>query len=85
MIPDEAVEAAYSAPGSDAYVNKEDVRKMLKAAAPNMMASAWQRGYLYSYYQERGYVDDGTADVPEHLTDDIVEWNPHAKATHGNH
>ena len=37
MIPGEAVEAAYSAHGAGAYVNKEDVRLMLEAAAPHLM------------------------------------------------
>jgi len=38
VIPDAAVEAAYSAPGAGSYVNKEDVRLMLEAAAPHMLA-----------------------------------------------
>ena len=41
------------------------------------MAAAWERGYLFAYYQERGWTDDGTAQVPEHLTEYLAEWNPH--------
>jgi len=37
VIPDAAVEAAYSASGAGSYVNKEDVRLMLEAAAPHML------------------------------------------------
>ena len=53
------------------------IRAALEAAAPHLMAAAWERGYLFSYYQERGWTDDGTAEVPEHLVEYLAEWNPH--------
>jgi len=49
MIPEAAVEAAYSAPGAGSYVNKEYVRLMLEAAAPHMLAEAWDEGYQGCY------------------------------------
>jgi len=40
MIPDEAVEAAW-----DAFsMGRESMRKALEAAAPHMLAAAWQKG-----------------------------------------
>lgn len=89
MIPDEAVEAARRAIEREFPYDENNeyiVRLILEAAAPHMTAGAWERGYLFSYYQERGWTDDGTAEVPEHLTEYLAEWNPHREDVPlGNH
>jgi hypothetical protein len=40
---------------------------------------AWEQGFLASYYEERGWNVFGQSDlkVPDHLTEDIIEWNPY--------
>jgi hypothetical protein len=54
-ISDEAVEAAYRANGAGGYVNKEDVRAMLEAAAQHLMAAAWDQGYKTAMFDREYY------------------------------
>lgn len=69
-----------SYPGSDiedcAYW-LEKARAALEAAAPHLMAQAWNEGFTDAYYQERGGNLDGQQrdELPEHLVDDIKAWN----------
>ena len=49
MIPETAVEAAYRVASFDCmegkpFESKEDVRRILEAAAPHMLAEAWELG-----------------------------------------
>lgn len=46
MIPDEAVAAAMNALIDEAYrvVRWDEIRKALEAAAPHMLAEAWDEG-----------------------------------------
>lgn len=43
-IPDEAVEAASAVVPAGASVDKDDLVAILKAAAPHIMAQAWDEG-----------------------------------------
>lgn len=49
------------------------------------LPNAWDRGYSFAYWQERGYGDRD--DIPDHLTDQLREWNPYRanvkEADHG--
>ena len=79
MIPDEAVEAAYEELDENAreYIGRAGIRAALAAAAPHLLAAAWDAGYMCSYDQERGGHGVGAIPVPEYLTDDLAHWNPH--------
>jgi hypothetical protein len=61
-IPDEAVEAAYEALPIDSYIaGLSHVRAMLEAAAPFLMAQAWDEGRKHGArypYGERGLATD---------------------------
>jgi hypothetical protein len=48
VIPDEAVEAAFAQlpPGAGVYVNRDDLRVILQAAAPHIASRAWDEGYV---------------------------------------
>lgn len=90
MIPAQAVEAAARAvpclwrpPRAEHPTHRfcedcrDQARAALEAAAPYMQAGAWQEGYLCSYDQERGGHGVGPIPVPEHLADDLMQWNPY--------
>lgn len=86
MIPDEAVDAAVDAllgsrlgdrPGISGEEFVEAAIAALEAAAPHLMASAWDEGYMFSYDQERGGHGVGAIPIPEYLADDLAHWNPH--------
>lgn len=95
VIPAQAVEAAAYALYLDANPDTETqwfditfheqdelmrtATKALEAAAPHMLAEAWEQGYMCSYDQERGGRGVGTIPVPEYLADDLKQWNPHRK------
>ena len=52
-------------------------RSVLEAAAPHLMAAAWDEGYMFSYDQERGGHGVGAIPIPEYLANDLAHWNPH--------
>lgn len=57
----------------------EQAKSILDAAAPYMLAGAWQEGYMSAYDQERGGIGEGPIPVPDYLAEDLVRWNPYRK------
>lgn len=43
------------------------------------LANAWEQGWLAAYWSGRGYeaVEGKPFPTPEHLTEDLIEWNPY--------
>ena len=89
MIPAQAVEtAAKEAAEADLQkwheLSERDqhwwewiTKHALEAAAPHMLAAAWEQGYMFSYDQERGGNGELPIPVPEYLADDLTHWNPY--------
>ena len=88
----EALREALSHPDvPDALVTVQHEEAFLDVLTPvvgALAADAWQRGYLYAYWQERGYPADesSTKPAPSHLTDPdidtdgpgpLIAWNPY--------
>ncbi len=57
-------------------------RLILEAAAPHLMAQAWNEGFTDYYYLDRGYELDGQQDyeLPSNLVDDVKVWNRYRPA-----
>lgn len=49
------------------------------------LAKAWEQGWLSAYYSDRAHEVEGRLDleVPIHLTEDIIEWNPYREGGAG--
>lgn len=85
MIPSQAVEAAANhlypgwetSPADWKDYFRRKATEALEAAAPHMLAAAWEEGYMFSYDQERGGNGALPIPVPEHLAEDLAHWNPH--------
>lgn len=59
-------------------VHRDDIaRNALTAAAPHMLADAWDEGFMVAHDLDRGGSVAGEHAIPEHLLPDLAEWNPY--------
>lgn len=67
MIPAEAIEAGWEQARADAdgypYPEREDIRRILEAAAPYMLAAAWVDGFTACAYEHMAQDKDPTRPI----------------------